>query len=743
MKTIPKRAISLLWVLLLVYLPSAAVAQGAGAQGVEVGLPSHWAEDLPTAAMAVGDGSFVVGRDREVEQISASGGVLARWASSIPAGTGCDWQAVGDVLLIGSCERRYTVTVGEVQEARVDLSVAGCGGGECNHSMTLAGVDPSEYRGLTVGYHASRGIYHAVLHRRQTNDAGDELNPEQVEVYQQGSLVHVEPVSRDDEMGSVTADRSPGRFLRLGNLGRVDVQLGLLSTGAMVMGVRVGSTLTLRVAGKPEMGPYRSSYDWHLVVGSDDTVHLVYYEPDSRSLQHLRVPLSASSAPMPQSVDSAEAGFESHVTAEADGIHVWYYFYRNAFYKGLRHVVLPWGGGSPVGQVDVLHSEENNLGWGVVASGSSAGQRLLCYGVGRSAQFTMAASSSPEVPSGQCSVVPEYLTHEVPEVRHPRYRPFFFMAGAGMWARPWNMWSISPSQEDLDGAQPFDVSYDIGSAIQSEAVLEGRIGRTRLGLSYARSFTEELEDTVISSALGDAPKLVTSQFRGLVSFDRLLGSHDLQLQFRSSQMNIEIRDESENEFQDGFLEGRANEVWLLAMNIYRMRYGLRYQNFSTVLPVYRYVAAPNSEEYFFAGARAGQVMMHDIGAIFGYSLLDYAAKYETRLRRFYLDGNFGAGIALAQFEQQGEGDESDTPIQPSVFAEAEAGYLMYRRYAGAGQLGLYLKLGVRVFGEWRGFAGKPGERDRDDEDFEETSTVDAFNLVDLRYGPFLQLGTVF
>jgi len=68
---------------------------------------------------------------------------------------------------------------------------------------------------------------------------------------------------------------------------------------------------------------------------------------------------------------------------------------------------------------------------------------------------------------------------------------------------------------------------------------------------------------------------------------------------------------------------------------------------------------------------------------------------------------------------------------------------MYRRYAGAGQLGLYMKLGVRVFGEWRGFAGKPGDRDSGDEDFDEDSTVDAFNLVDLRYGPFLQLGTVF
>jgi hypothetical protein len=743
MELIHERAAALLGWLCLMCLGPMAAAQVAVGQGVDVGLPSHWAEDLPTAVMAVGDGSFIVGRDRDVEQIAANGMVLARWASSIPAGTRCTWQAVGDYLLIGSCERRYSVTVGDQQEARVDLSVAGCGDGECNHSMTLAGVDPSEFRGLTAGYHASRGILHAVLHRRQTNDEGVELNPEQVEVYLQGSRVHVEPVNRDDEMGSVTADRSPGRFLRLGNLGRVDVQLGLLSTGASVTAVRVGSTLTLRVAGKPDLGPFRSSYDWHLLVGSDDTVHLVYYEPDSRSLQHLRVPLSASSAPIPQTVDSSESGFESHVTAEADGIHVWYYFYRNAFYKGLRHVVLPWTGGAQVGPLDVLHSEQNNLGWGVVASGASAGQRLLCYGVGRSAQFTMAATSSPEVPSGQCSVVPAYLTHEVPEVRHPRYRPFFFMAGGGLWARPWNMWSISPSTEDLDGSPPYDIRYDIGSAIQSEAVLEGRIGRTRLGLSYARSFTEELEDTVITSALGDAPKLVTSQFRGLVSFDRLLGSHDLQLQFRSSQMNVEIRDESPNPFENRLLEGQATEVWLLAMNIYRMRYGLRYQNFSTVLPVYRYEAGAGQSEYRFVGAGSGEVRMHDIGAIFGYSLLDYAAKYETRLRRFYLDGNVGAGIALAQFEQLGEDGNSDTPIQPSVFAEAEAGYLMYRRYAGAGQLGLYMKLGVRVFGEWRGFAGKPGDRDSGDEDFDEDSTVDAFNLVDLRYGPFLQLGTVF
>ena len=313
------------------------------------------------------------------------------------------------------------------------------------------------------------------------------------------------------------------------------------------------------------------------------------------------------------------------------------------------------------------------------------------------------------------------------------------MAGGGVWYRPWEMWSISPDSEDLDGAVPYDLRYEVGAALQTEATLEGRVGRTRLGLSWAQSIASDIEDELFA----DAPPLLARQLRGLISIDRLLGNHDLQLQFRSSRMRAEIQDFSSNQFLPGVIETQANEVWLSAMNIYRMRYGLRYQNFDTQIPVYEYFRPGNTPSFSFQRAYVQPTRMHDIGFIFGYSLLDYAVKYETRMSRFYLDTTFGAGVAIARPIGQDVVKDQKTPVTFSAFGELEAGLLLYRRFAGLAQLGFYTRLGARVWGEWRGFAGKPDDVKTDAEDYEDDETRTQFNLVDVRYGPFVQVGLVF
>ena len=691
---------------------------------------AFWMEDLPQASISSPDGGFVVATDTQISSVSTSGMLYRGWSTGLPADASCQWEAIADAGFLGHCARTFTVGEGENAEVRQDIFSTWCAQGSCVSHVALTNVAAIDYRSLSATMAPDGRWYHLVLQSARPEANGNQAIPEMVLAYQQGQVVEVQAVERHDPDAQDSLNP-----MRIGNMGSVQAKAIVDSNGRFLWAIRVGTELRI-YRDREILGEVTSAYDWHFVSTGRGMDYVIYYEPQSRSLQYVGVTATGMQAAV--FIDTAESGFESDVVVDDSGVQVWYYYYRNAFNKGIRTAHLNWNG-HMTGPVQVLTSEIFNFGWGVAASSMSSGASLVCFGEGQSARLSLGGNQSPEVPSGWCVRIPAGETRvTVAEPRFPRYRPFFFMAGGGVWYRPWEMWSISPDSEDLDGAVPYDLRYEVGSALQTEATLEGRVGRTRLGLSWAQSIASDIEDELFA----DAPPLLARQLRGLISVDRLLGNHDLQLQFRSSRMRAEIQDFSSNRFLPGVIETQASEVWLSAMNIYRMRYGLRYQNFDTQIPVYEYVRQGGQASFLFREARVQPTRMHDIGLIFGYSLLDYAVKYETRMSRFYLDTVFGAGVAIARPTGAAEKTEK-TPVTFSAFGELEAGLLLYRRFAGLGQLGFYTRIGARVWGEWRGFAGKPDDVETDAENFDDDETRAQFNLVDVRYGPFIQVGAVF
>ena len=676
------------------------------------------------------DGGFVVATASQVGPVSTSGLLYQRWSTELPTSASCQWESVANTGFLGHCTREFIVGEGQNAEIRRDIFSMWCADGSCVRHVALTNVAATDYRSLSVSMAPDGRWYHIVLQNARPETTSNRATPEMVLAYQQEQVVQVQAIERHDPEAEDSLNP-----MRIGNMGSVQAKAIADANGQLMWAIRVGTELRI-YRDREILGEVTSAYDWHFVSTGRGVSYVIYYEPQSRSLRYAGVTSAGMQADV--SIDTAESGFESDVVVDDAGVHIWYYFYRNAFNKGIRIAQLD-GNGHVVGPVQVLTSEVFNFGWGVAASSMSSGSSLVCFGEGQSARLSLGGNQSPEVPSGWCVRIPAGETRvTVAEPRFPRYRPFFFMAGGGVWYRPWEMWSISPNSEDLDGAVAYDLRYDVGAALQTEATLEGRVGRTRLGMSWAQSIASDVEDELFA----DAPPLLARQLRGLISVDRLLGNHDLQLQFRSSRMRAEIQDFSSNQFTPGLIETQASEVWLSAMNIYRMRYGLRYQNFDTQIPVYEYFRQGGQASFSFREARVQPTRMHDIGLIFGYSLLDYAVKYETRMSRFYLDTVLGAGVAIARPTGAAEKTEK-TPVTFSAFGELEAGLLLYRRFAGLGQLGFYTRIGARVWGEWRGFAGKPKDAETDEENFDDDETRAQFNLVDVRYGPFIQVGAVF
>lgn len=685
-------------------------------------------DDMPVAIASTGPDTWLFGSPDNVREVEASGRVRQRLPLRLPGNWRCRWDARDRPGLAGVCRSEIRR---ENEDNLFEIHAVWCESGACNSHRLHQGTD-RQLRALDV-YAAPTGepVVAFLIPRDRENET-----PARVAVY------------RGSQQLFVTEPPEGGGIGRLTQAGRIGAQVAVNAQGMPVLAIRRGSTgVVMTPAGQSE--PFQTSFAWDLVADPFGAAHLVFYDPRTRSLMAGRVEPERPALFTPQMLDTAESGFENSVQWIDDRLVVDYYFYRNAFYKGLRRVEVSPSGQPIAPPIDLSHSELDNVGWGIVSSSHLRAGGVMCYGVGQSAAFNLASADEARVPRGECTVVDDIRTVRADEPDHPNYRNYFFLGGIGTWYRPWFFNTLKPdAQEDLQElGEPFDLRYRAGAALQNEAILEGRVGRVRLGMAYAQSLANRIE-----GQFGEAlPSAISRQFRGLVGVDDLIGNHDLQLQFRGSWLNLAILDDG-NPANNTVASSSVNEIWISAINIYRMRYGLRYQSFDTRVPIYTYRAGPVSRNadarYRYQPGLSGptDVQMHDITAIFGYSLLDYAGKYETRLSRLYADAVGGAGIALARIQDDGteRSDDESSPVTFAAFGESELGYMWYRRYAGAGQLGLYFKGGLRGSLQYRGSAKRPSDREaRGDDSDQEPRTIRTFSLIDYRAGPFIQIGAVF
>jgi hypothetical protein len=188
---------------------------------------------------------------------------------------------------------------------------------------------------------------------------------------------------------------------------------------------------------------------------------------------------------------------------------------------------------------------------------------------------------------------------------------------------------------------------------------------------------------------------------------------------------------------------RRIEVDLL--NAFRIKVALAYEYFRGPFGGYVYGVRSGETTYALVGSAFDDATFHDLSVTVGYSLLDYAAKYETNLSRPYVDVQVGLGRSLVTFAHEITADAPFETRQHTaplfLTGDLEVGWLVQRRSYALHGLGFFARAGVRARGVWYpDGAGKPGDKSK-------AATSDETELLVARLqgfvGPYFDVGGVF
>lgn len=504
-----------------------------------------------------------------------------------------------------------------------------------------------------------------------------------------------------------------------------------------------------------------ANVDKRAVYDRTGTAHIFRYNGGTKSFVRLRVDDSSGEPTVREDlIDSAEAGASNAAVRVGEGLITFHYFYRNSYYKGVRATWFPDGSGAPAWQIDIDQGQDVNPGWKLEAAATKQGRVLVGYlsdPKAKDAQYLLRLFDSKDAIAEVALPEPTDWT--------AKKKLITGMAGVGTAWQMWQLGSATPDDEEFDDIELFDpdlflmdASYEVSPAWMAEATIMARIGRFSLGASYGQQLlTGALEDAGLSG--GQINRLF-----GVLGVDQIFKYHDIRLNFRQSR--VDTRTTIEPRELDTFpvalldlgfapiqpIEEDINwqytrtDVYLL--NTWRVRYGVMVQLQTMYLPIYGYTIQEGDTEWSFAGGGPSLANLSDVAITVGYSQLDYAAKYENNVGKFFLDGDVGIGVTTANLLDDvtllvPEGDDVEEVDRASdllLMGQAEAGYLLQRRSKKLRGLGVWARGGYRVEGFSNGSAAFPGE---EDEPVEEDNTRVSFSRYELRHGPFVQGGLVF
>jgi len=384
------------------------------------------------------------------------------------------------------------------------------------------------------------------------------------------------------------------------------------------------------------VAPQRYAFD--VLVPDDDTLLVLYHDSAAKALVAAKVNLAARTVERGL-LDSYESGIENVLLPSASpaGFIALEYFYRNPYYKGLRLIAVEDGAAT---RVDLDASAERNLGWNLKAALGTDGSLLVSYldDVLRSRRVTR------WYPSLQA--VRERAKPEPSGWEAEAQRVFLLVGGGAVLARS-GLVSFTPSKSDVpDAASRHDVTYTLADSMSSEALLEGRIGSARLAVTYLHSVLGSELERQTGTAARQAFDLVT----GAVGWDQLFFYHDVQLRLEWSRMRGLMEVDGRPELAQTF-KGERRLLELALLNAYRFKYGLSYEGFSAPAPAYAYGVASGQKSYTFLASDLRNVTFVDLSLFAGYSLLDYAAKYEVNVARPYVDVKVAYGGSLAYLDR--------------------------------------------------------------------------------------------
>ncbi len=465
-------------------------------------------------------------------------------------------------------------------------------------------------------------------------------------------------------------------------------------------------------------------YDWGAGRSDGGHFHLTAYDYDTRSLR-LAVAREGLWDWHAIDLDGPESGWQHSVAARGERFFVLYYYFRNAFNRGLRLAVLRNG------ELEANHTYaralEHNLGWepllGIAPDGSVEVRYL--ENVDEEARR---ADRFPTVDALLARRVGDYTGGWEDE-----HRDLFLFGGADAGYSAWRVFAPRPPHDEA--TLRIDAEYDYDPALVMTFPLELRYGSLSLGVSYARNVVGEQ----IAAGAGEAAGRSFQFFAGYLGFDRLFLGHDVRLTVGEGRFRGAYRDDDGPRVADTGLR----TVELALLNQWRIQYGLQYRRYDLLQPLYAYYAARDATEYVYAGTAVVDAEVHRVEAFIGYSNLDYLAKYETRYSGLGIDAKASVGAGILRWDEvEFDGHGSSATGELALGASLRLSYLLYRRFHGLRGAGFYLRAGYEATALSNGIVpGRPAEREEKDAS-ESNLSVDAVHHQIL-HGPFGGAGLIY
>jgi hypothetical protein len=468
--------------------------------------------------------------------------------------------------------------------------------------------------------------------------------------------------------------------------------------------------------------------------------HVLFHDPKTNGFAHYYVD-ETSGVPIRKKalLDTAEAGTSNTAVRYGDkGIVTFGYFYRNAFYKGIRAVVFEDASSQPTHNFVWQSSRDENPGWNLMAASTPQGRILVGYTknpLKKNTSYQLRAYTNVQ------QIIAEKKTEPTGWERN--HSKWFVQSGIGPWYVMWDYSTSVPSEVGGD-QKP---KYDIAPSLMVEGYVEARYEKYMLGASYVKSVIgEELEDEA-----GGSAKQAYDSLMGLVGWDDIFAYHNLRLGYRKGDMTTSytLGDESH------IIDSTYTRMDMFLLNTWRLRYGLFYQTYESRLPIAVWYIREGEKEYELIDFFHSDVEFNDYGLTVGFSRLDYAAKYENEVFDWFVDTDIGIGMSTANLAKaqkvtipSEDDDRDDDPEEKSIDNistfmvpfNLEGGVLYYKRYYNARGFGWFGRAGYRVEGSYAGSSEKPEDKDEPAEDSQVSAT---YQRTEIRHGPFLMFGLVF
>ncbi|HSN99907.1 MAG TPA: hypothetical protein VLS89_16545 [Candidatus Nanopelagicales bacterium] len=512
----------------------------------------------------------------------------------------------------------------------------------------------------------------------------------------------------------------------LANVGggdRVDPPLQMVEfDGELWLVHRADSAVVVHPPGEEPIEVASSSlHDIRPVVGRDGWFYVFYHEPSTATA---RVAASKDGRTWKSTtLDGKESGWQLDAAAGGEGVYAAFYYFRNPFNKGLR--VAAMREGKPVGStVTVFREDRFNAGWHPHLAIAGDGTTWL----------TWQSNVEEERRAWSRFKEPEALREKAigpSSGWEEGYKNYFLQTGAGGWLNLWHLASATPSLEDANGVLVTAPEYDVGAALLLSANIEARWGFLDFGLSYAQGIVDDAAESIEDS---------TGILNGSIKIDEVFAGHDIKVgmlwgRYRGTASAVVASGEG------GEMEIKTNyiDTQLLALNKWRVKYGLSFTRYTLPTLVYAWSAAEGVSDYGYAGTFLRDVSFNDVALLIGYSKLDYAAKYENHYNGLILDGSIGAGLSFYSFEAvPTDNGNLESGLTFHMRSNVMLGWLYFHRWQSLRGFGLYVRPSYTAEFGFTGLPSAPSAR----EDTAGASTYGAVSLLWVRHGPWLDAGAV-